>query len=289
MRRIKSEDRSAAKIRSASSAKSKNGQGLQISLAHLVDSKGLDVESFNSKLEVENLKFSYEESDDFELEIDSLKIGKGERVALVGVSGSGKSTFADLILGVLPVRQGDIRISGMKPSQTILKFPGKIGYVPQQANLLGSDVFGNVAVYGESTETNRARVWKCLEMAHLSDQVRSMPFGLDTKIGDGGYKLSGGQKQRLSLARALFSNPELLVLDEATSSLDAETEYDVKMTLEKLSTEVTIVVIAHRLSTIKTFDRLLYFENGRIVADGTFEQLRKSHANFDRQASLSGF
>lgn len=247
------------------------------------------IKVFDSTLTIDKLKFSYEGNDSFELSIDSLRIGKGERVALVGTSGSGKSTFADLILGVIPPSQGDIRISGIRPHQAIQRYPGKIGYVPQQPNLLGADVFGNVAVYSESTEANRARVWQCLELAHLAEQMRSMPLGLETYLGESGYKLSGGQKQRLSLARALFPDPELLVLDEATSSLDAETEFDVKTTLEKLSSEVTIVVIAHRLSTIKSFSRLLYFEKGEIVADGTFEELRRRNENFDRQAYLSGF
>jgi ATP-binding cassette subfamily C protein len=242
---------------------------------------------FVPTVEVSNLSFSYSGNASFELQIDSLKIDTGERIALVGESGSGKSTFADLLLGVSEPTGGSIRISKLHPSESIKTFEGKIGYVPQAANLFSTDIFGNIALYEAKTLENIARAWECLEMAQLGSVVRQLPEGLDTAIGERGYKLSGGQKQRLSLARALFSDPKLLVLDEATSALDAEIENDVKNAIEHLDAKTTLIVIAHRLSTVKTFNRFLYFENGQIIGDGSFSELRSRIERFDRQVNLS--
>ena len=253
----------------------------------------VSVDSLESKLaptvEIRELSFSYFDNKDFRIEVSELKIECGEQIALVGASGSGKSTFADLLLGVLEPASGQITISDFYPAEAIKLFPGGIGYVPQSSNLFSADIFSNVAIYKSKSVENINRAWDCLEMAQLASFVRKLPDGIDTQIGERGYKLSGGQKQRLSLARALFPNPELLVLDEATSALDSETENSIGQVIQKLNKDTTVVVIAHRLSTINSFQRLLYFENGKIIGDGTFDQLRKNLPQFDAQALLSGF
>lgn len=244
---------------------------------------------FSPQIKIKEMSFSYPENENFRIEISDLKIGCGEQIALVGASGSGKSTFADLLLGVLEPVTGYITISDFHPTEAIKVFPGGIGYVPQSPNLFSADIFSNLAIYKTRSLENVNRAWACLEMAQLSSFVRDLPDGINTQIGERGYKLSGGQKQRLSLARALFSNPKLLVLDEATSALDSETENSISQVIKKLDTETTVVVIAHRLSTIFSFQRLLYFDNGKIVGDGSFQQLRKILPKFDAQALHSGF
>jgi ATP-binding cassette subfamily C protein len=240
-------------------------------------------------VEVNGLIFSYFGNVRFELRIDKLDIEPGEKIALVGESGSGKSTFVDLLLGVLEPDDGEIKISSLPSAESIQVFQGKVGYVPQSANLFSTDIFGNIALYELKTKENVERAWECLKMAQLASFVRQRPEGIHTEIGERGYKLSGGQKQRLSLARALFPKPRLLVLDEATSALDAEIENDIRLAVESLDLRTTVIVIAHRLSTVKSFDRLLYFENGKIIGDGTFDELRKKIKKFDIQASLSGY
>jgi ATP-binding cassette subfamily C protein len=240
-------------------------------------------------VEVNGLIFSYFGNVRFELRIDKLDIEPGEKIALVGESGSGKSTFVDLLLGVLEPDDGEIKISSLPSAESIQVFQGKVGYVPQSANLFSTDIFGNIALYELKTKENVERAWECLKMAQLASFVRQLPEGIHTEIGERGYKLSGGQKQRLSLARALFPKPRLLVLDEATSALDAEIENDIRLAVESLDLRTTVIVIAHRLSTVKSFDRLLYFENGKIIGDGTFDELRKKIKKFDIQASLSGY
>jgi ABC-type multidrug transport system fused ATPase/permease subunit len=131
-------------------------------------------------------------------------------------------------------------------------------------------------------------VWEALERAHLADFLRDQREGLDTYIGERGMRLSGGQRQRLGIARALYTRPRLLVLDEATSSLDAETEVAIVQTLDELEGEVSTITVAHRLATVRRADQLLYLENGRIIARGTFDQVRDQVTDFDRQASLLG-
>jgi ATP-binding cassette subfamily C protein len=242
---------------------------------------------FVPSVEIVDLVFSHSDDERFELSIDALQINSGERIALVGESGSGKSTFADLLLGILEPKEGTIKLSNLNPAESIQTFPGKIGYVPQAANLFSTDIFGNIALYEKKTAENIKRAWECLERAQLASLVSQLPDGLDTLIGERGHKLSGGQKQRLSLARALFPEPGLLVLDEATSALDAEVENDIRNAIESLDSKTTVIVIAHRLSTVKTFDRFLFFENGKIIGDGPFSFLRSKIKKFDRQVVLS--
>ena len=131
-------------------------------------------------------------------------------------------------------------------------------------------------------------VWRALELAQLAEFVRDLPMGLDTRVGDRGTKISGGQRQRLGIARAMFTQPMLLVLDEATSSLDGETESNISDAIRHLHGKVTVVMIAHRLSTVRHADRVIYMNDGRIQAHGTFDEVRKSVPDFDRQAALMG-
>ena len=193
-----------------------------------------------------------------------------------------------MILGILVPDTGQVRVSGELPATAIDTWPGHVAYVPQHVTLLNSTVRANVALGRTLEEIDEAMVWRALERAHLADFLRSQREGIDTLVGENGVQLSGGQRQRLGIARALYTRPELIILDEATSALDAQTESDITETLQSLSGEATLVVIAHRLATVMTADRVDYMQGGKIIASGTFQEIRGLVPDFDRQANLLG-
>ncbi len=218
----------------------------------------------------------------------SLRVRPGESLALVGPTGAGKSTIADVILGVLAPDQGTATLSGVNPSVAAQEWPGAIAYVPQDVTVLEGTIRGNIALGLPPEMVEDDLAWEALERAHLADMVREEREGLDTIVGENGVRLSGGQRQRLGLARALYTRPRLIVLDEATSALDAETEQAISTALDELGGDVTLVIVAHRLATIRHCTSVAYIERGVLRAQGTFEQVRESQPNFDRQAELLG-
>lgn len=218
----------------------------------------------------------------------SLDIAAGHSLALIGKSGAGKSTLADVILGVVDPEAGSVFLGGLSPLLAIRRWPGAIGYVPQESVVADGSIRANVALGIPSELISDERVWKALERAHLADFLKSERDGLDTYVGEDGMRLSGGQRQRLGIARALYTQPRLLVLDEATSALDAETEALITETLADLEGEVTLVIIAHRLSTVKNCDTIAYLDTGEIKALGNFDQVRREVPDLERQASLMG-
>jgi ABC-type multidrug transport system fused ATPase/permease subunit len=233
------------------------------------------------------VKFRYFPTSNFSLEIPDLKISQGENVGIVGISGSGKSTFADLLLGALTPQEGTVSIFGKSPKSAIVDTPGLIGYVPQSTTLLDSSIAENVAFGVKRSDIDFDRLSSVLQAVDLFEFVLRLPDNVNHLVGERGAKLSGGQKQRLALARSLYLKPKILVLDEATSSLDSETEDTISHALEKIDTTITKIVIAHRLSTIRSFKRILYFDNGRIVGDSDFETLRLAFPSFDSQVRKS--
>ena len=218
----------------------------------------------------------------------TLNINSGTSLALVGSTGAGKSTLADLILGILDPDTGTVTISGDEPSVAITQSPGAITYVPQDIALVNGTIRDNVALGLPPDLVLDDRIWEALDRAQLAAFLSEQRDGLDTIVGEHGMRLSGGQRQRLGLARAFYTRPKLIVLDEATSALDAETEQAVSQTLIDLEGDVTLVIIAHRLATIRHCDQVAYLEQGRLVALGTFESVREHAPNFDRQALLLG-
>ena len=218
----------------------------------------------------------------------SLTVPPGSSLALVGSTGAGKSTLADVIIGVLEPDSGSVTISGASPREAISRWSGAIAYVPQSVALVVGSVRENVALGLPADAIDDDMVWEALQRAHLADFLRNSREGLDTYIGERGMRLSGGQRQRLGIARALYTRPRLLVLDEATSALDAETEGAIVRTLDELEGEVSTITVAHRLATVRRADQLLYLEDGRIIAHGTFDEVRGQVKDFDRQASLLG-
>lgn len=246
------------------------------------------INKFDPTLTMMNVDFDYKIQSGFSIRDVSLKVPKGSSLAIVGRTGGGKSTLVNLLLGILQPARGEITVSGLNPKSAIAVWPGSIGYVPQDVAFLNGNVRENVAVGIHPNDMNDEQIWKCLEMVDLVKLFSSSQDGLDSMIGERGIKLSGGQRQRLGIARALYSNPKLLVLDEATSALDAETEKAISETIRNLSHKITLVVVAHRISTVQNVDQVIYVEDGRIKAKGTFMEVRGAVPDFEHQANLMG-
>jgi len=192
------------------------------------------------------------------------------------------------LLGVLTPISGNVKISNVAPLVAVVKWPGAVSYVPQDVTISNGTIKENVSLGFSSEFVSDEMVWDALDIAQLSDFVKQLPDKLDTKVGERGTKISGGQRQRLGIARAMFTKPKLLVLDEATSSLDGQTESDISDAINILKGDVTVVMIAHRLSTVRHADMVVYLEQGKILAQGTFEEVRAQVPDFDKQAQLMG-
>jgi len=245
-------------------------------------------DGFKADVELTDITLTYPDKKMSALKNVTLNVHKGESLAIVGASGAGKTSLVDVLLGVLLPDSGEISISGKKPIETIATWPGAISYVPQDVTISNGTFRENIALgYPVEVATDEL-VWGALETAQLADFVRALPKGLDTPVGEGGSRISGGQRQRLGIARAMFTRPKLLVLDEATSSLDGQTEADISSAIQGLKGSVTVIMIAHRLSTVRNADQVIYMETGNILARGTFEEVRRDVPDFDNQAKLMG-
>ena len=217
----------------------------------------------------------------------SLDIEPGEAIGIVGSSGSGKSTLVDVILGVLEPESGDVLVAGWPIASVRRQWQQIVGYVPQTIVLFDDTVRANVALGVRPEDVDEEQLFHALALAQLDDVVRSLPNGLDEVIGENGIQLSGGQRQRIGVARALYHDPQVLIFDEATSSLDNETEFKLTEVLESLRGRVTTITIAHRLSTVRRCDRLCYLDDGKVVAQGSFEQLDRRIPGFARMVELA--
>jgi ABC-type multidrug transport system fused ATPase/permease subunit len=245
-------------------------------------------EGFDASIEISEVGLFYPGASAPALAGVSLTLRAGQSLALVGPTGAGKSTLADVILGVLIPDSGEALIGGLPPAESLANWPGAVAYVPQDVAMANGTVRENVALGLPSEIIDDEWVWDALNRAHLGDFLRDSREGINTVIGENGMKLSGGQRQRLGIARALYTRPKLLVLDEATSALDAETEQAISRTLQELEGTVTTVTIAHRLATIRHCDLVAYLEGGKALAQGTFDEVRAATPQFERQAQLLG-
>jgi subfamily B ATP-binding cassette protein MsbA len=213
------------------------------------------------------------------LEDISFSLTKGSIVALVGVSGAGKSTIADLIPRFYDVKEGSISIDGQDIRNLKIKsLRNLLGIVGQEVILFNDSVKNNIQ-YGLNN-VNRDQIAAAAKMANAIDFIEDMPLGFETVIGEKGVKLSGGQKQRIAIARAILRNPPILILDEATSSLDTESEQLVQQAIEQLMKDRTVLVIAHRLSTVRNADKIIVMEKGRIIEKGKHSELYQKDGTY---------
>jgi ATP-binding cassette subfamily C protein len=245
-------------------------------------------QQFSPGISLVNVNYSYPGSDTPAIQKLSMEIQPGSRIGIVGQSGCGKSTLVDLLLGVITPSSGEISISRLKPELAVKKFPGLISYVPQEVFITQDSLRNNVALGIDPADISDEQVEQALSKCGLLVQFKDLGIDLNTEIGGSARLLSGGQKQRLGMARALYTNPTLLVLDEFSSGLDAVTEADLSLKLEDLGREITIIQIAHRLSSIKNSDCIYYIEAGAVREFGTFDELRTLLPEFDAQASIMG-
>ena len=235
--------------------------------------KRQDHDGFAQEVEVNDLSFKYETAPTNALSNVSLRVKRGEAVGLVGPSGSGKSTLVDVLLGLLDPASGAVLVDGINVQDRIRWWQDQIGYVPQSIFLTDDTLRRNVAFGLPKSEIDDAAVDAAIRAAQLEEFVKALPLGLETVVGERGVRLSGGQRQRIGIARALYSNPDVLVLDEATSSLDTETEHGVMQAVQALRGNKTVIIVAHRLSTVEYCDRLYRLESSRIVDEGTFDEV----------------
>jgi ABC-type multidrug transport system fused ATPase/permease subunit len=222
-------------------------------------------------LHVADLTYKYPRTEKVVLNIESLSIAAGESVGVVGASGSGKSTFVDLIIGILAPTSGNIEVNGRSIAGAARSWMDCIGYVPQFVYLMDTTIRRNVAFGLPTDEIDDSKVEAALRAASLWDFVNELPNAAETIVGERGVRLSGGQRQRLGIARALYAEPQVLIFDEATSALDDVTEQAIVESIQKLAHNRTVVIVAHRMTTLNYCNRILRFENGRIVADGSRE------------------
>lgn len=266
---------------------------LKLSINRLDNNKSIELvpkehEGFSADVRIENLKFKYSGSSKNAVEEINLELNSGMYVAVVGPSGAGKSTFVDLLLGLHHPSSGSVEISGLEALTAIEKWPGAISYVPQEIQLVSGSISENVLLGFKNDTQNKKEVLSALKKAQLNEYIDSTGEILDSNIGDEGGKLSGGQRQRIGIARALLTNPKILVMDEATSALDAQTEENISNTISKIKDQCLIIVVAHRLATVRKADLVIYMQDGRIKAKGSFEQVRQEVPDFDTQAQLMG-
>ena len=234
--------------------------------------------SFKDKLELTDISFSYSDRGEKIFNNMSMIIKKGDAVAFVGQSGAGKTTLADIILGVYSPQRGSIKLDGIEYSKLKGIWSKVIGYVPQSTFLLDDTVRKNVAFGVNEKDIDDKLVWDVLKKAQLAEFVDGLPQKLDTTVGDRGVKFSGGQRQRLSIARALYNKPDILILDEATSALDNDTEAAVMEAIESLRGYHTLIIVAHRLSTVRNCNKIYEIGNGKAY-ERSWESLFMHEAN----------
>lgn len=220
---------------------------------------------FDNKVSIQNVVWQYENQKAPVLTDTSLEIKKGQSIALIGASGAGKTTLADIILGLLRPQKGNVLMDGIDVYAMPKTWARIVGYVPQSVFLMDDTVRNNIAFGLPEDMIKDERIWNALERAQLKDFIAELPGGLDTIVGERGVKFSGGQRQRIAIARALYNEPEILILDEATAALDNETETAVMESIDALQGQITMIIVAHRLTTIRNCDKIYEIRNGKAV------------------------
>jgi ATP-binding cassette subfamily C protein len=256
-------------------------EGLSTLEAHsLPVARGSAVLPFRTAIDIQDLGYRYPGAAQDSLRRVNLRIERGEAIGIVGSSGAGKSTLIDLILGVLAPVHGHISVDGQDIRDAMAGWQANLGYVPQSLFLIDGTITQNIALGLEPGKIDQTQVERAAAAAELGPLLARLPEGLATTIGERGIRLSGGERQRIAIARALYHNPDILIMDEATSALDNTTEAAVIEAVATLKGDRTIVMIAHRLSTVRRCDRVVFLKHGAIDAVGTYEQLQQTHEDF---------
>ncbi len=241
---------------------------------------------FINEIRMRDVSYSYDKKSNV-LENITLDIRKGEFVGIVGLSGAGKTTFVDCLLGLLDYK-GEIYVDDiLLNTDNIRKFRNIIGYVPQKTSTIKGDIYTNIAWGVERKDIDKEKADEVLKIAQLYDQLKSTENGLEIELKQDGTGLSGGQMQRIGIARALYRDPEIIVFDEATSNLDVKIESKLTEVISNIKGSKTIIAIAHRLSTLINCDRIIYLKDGRLVDTGTFQELSNKHSDFEEIVKLS--
>ncbi len=236
------------------------------------------------KLIISDLEYSFDDNSKVLSKIN-LEINKGDAIGITGPSGCGKTTLINIVLGLLKPKKGNVLINDKTIFDILSTWRSIIGYVPQSISLIDASIKNNIAFGLENDFVDTNKVWKALEDANLADFVKNLSNGLDTIIGENGMRLSGGQRQRLGLARALYKDPQVLIFDEATSSLDIDSEEKITNEIMNLSGKRTLIIVAHRITTIKKCDKIYYMDNGKIINHGSFKTLKEENIDFRTLAS----
>jgi ATP-binding cassette subfamily C protein len=250
----------------------------------LEDRKNMKKVKLKRQIDIESVSYHYPGSDEQAMDNVSLTIPKGNAVAFVGPSGAGKTTMVDLLLGLLEPSKGAIKVDGVDIQSQLSAWQRNIGYIPQSIYLADETLRNNIAFGLPEKEIDDEKVMEAVRLAQLEEMVSRLPDGLDTFVGEQGTRLSGGQRQRVGIARALYHNPEVLVMDEATSALDNITERHITEAIDALKGDRTIIMIAHRLTTVKNCDTLYFMKDGKIVQMGSYDELVKTNSQFREMA-----
>ncbi|MEQ9370583.1 MAG: ABC transporter ATP-binding protein [Coleofasciculus chthonoplastes F3-SA18-01] len=236
-------------------------------------SKDRNLLSFANQIELMDVTYRYPGASELSLDQISFTIKKGESIALIGKSGAGKTTLVDVILGLLELESGDIKVDGVSIYENLRSWQNLVGYIPQSIFLTDDTIERNIAFGVPDNQIDEERLHKAIKVAQLEELVEQLPEGIKTGVGERGVRLSGGQRQRIGIARAIYHEREILVLDEATAALDNETESRVTAAINALAGTKTLIVIAHRLSTVENCDRIYMLEKGKVVKSGSYQEV----------------
>ncbi len=236
-------------------------------------------------LQAKGVWYRYPGTESFALCGVDLEIEKGSSVAFVGPTGAGKTTVVDVLLGLLRPERGSVKVDGVNIQTNLRGWQDNIGYIPQEIYLTDDTIRHNVALGLQSEHVNDENLWQALHAAQLVEFIEALPDGVETIVGERGLRISGGQKQRIGIARALYHNPDVLVMDEPTSSLDMTTERRVVTAINALKGERTVILIAHRIATVRKCDRLFFVKDGHLDASGSYKELLEAHPEFRAMAT----